>query len=57
MAFFYSWKKGDNLCEIAKRFNASCKDIIRINGIDNITLIKEGDILYIREFKHIKKED
>ena len=55
MALFYEWKKGDNICEVAQRFNLTCKELIEMNHLTNIDFISEGDILRIEERK-IRKE-
>ena len=56
MAQFYEWKTGDHICEVAKRFNMTCKELIEINHLDNIMDLHSGDI--IRVEKHIlRKED
>ena len=54
MAKFYEWKTGDHICEVAKRFNLTCKELIDMNNITNIDFIRAGDILRIEE-RIIKK--
>ncbi len=56
MAQFYEWKTGDHICEVAQRFNLTCKELIEINHLTNIDELRAGDI--IRVEKHIlRKED
>lgn len=56
MAQFYEWKTGDRICEVAQRFNLTCKELIEINHLTNIEDLRAGDI--IRVEKHIlRKED
>ncbi len=54
MAQFYEWKRGDHICEVAQRFNLTCKELIAMNNITNIDFIKPGDILRIED-RIIKK--
>ena len=56
MAQFYEWKKGDNICDVASRFNLTCKQLIEMNHIANIDDIREGDILRIEQ-RITRKED
>lgn len=54
MAQFYEWKTGDHICEVALRFNLTCRELIAMNNISNIDDIRAGDILRI-ENRIIKK--
>ena len=56
MAKFYVWKKGDHICDVAKKFNLTCKQLIEMNHIENIDYIKEGHILRIED-RIVRKED
>ena len=56
MAQFYEWKKNDNICDVAQRFNLTCKQLIEMNHIANIDDIREGDILRIEQ-RITRKED
>lgn len=55
MAQFYKWKTGDHICEVAKRFNMTCKELIEINHLTNIEDLKDGDIIRIE--KHIIRKE
>ena len=55
MAQFYEWKTGDCICEVAKRFNMTCKELIEINHLTNIEELKAGDIIRIE--KHILRKE
>ena len=55
MAQFYEWKTGDHICEVSKRFNMTCKELIEINHLTNIEDLKDGDI--IRVEKHIIRKE
>lgn len=56
MAQFYEWKKGDNICEVASRFNLTCKQLIEMNHLSNIDDLHAGDILRV-ENRIVRKED
>lgn len=43
----YTIKRGDTLSKIAKKFNISLKEIVRLNDIKNINLIYAGETLRI----------
>ena len=45
---FYKWKKGDHICEIAQKFEITCKKLIELNHLTNIEDIHEGDIIRIK---------
>ena len=53
--FFYSVKKGDTLYSIAKKYNTSVSEIIKLNYLTNATL-SIGQILRIPEM-YTKEED
>ena len=55
MAQFYKWKNGDHICEVAQRFNLTCKELIEINNLNNIEELRAGDI--IRVEKHIIRKE
>ena len=55
MAQFYEWKNGDHICDVAKKFNLTCKELIEINHLTNIEDLKDGDI--IRVEKHIIRKE
>lgn len=57
MSKFYEWKTGDHICEVARRFNLTCKELIAMNNITNIDDIHSGDILRIEERIIKKGED
>lgn len=46
--FYYIVKKGDCLCNIAKKYNTTVKKIAEDNGIENVDLIYVGQKLIIR---------
>lgn len=56
MAEFYEWKTGDHICEVAQRFNLTCKELIEMNHLTNIDYIKAGDFIRI-EHHILRKED
>ena len=43
----YKFKKGDCLCNIAKKYNTTVVKICEDNGLTNIDFVKENDILII----------
>lgn len=55
MAEFYEWKTGDHICDIAKKFNLTCKELIEINHLTNIDDLHSGDIIRIE--KHILRKE
>lgn len=55
MAQFYVWKTGDHICDVAKKFNMTCKELIKINHLDNIMDLHAGDI--IRVENHILRKE
>lgn len=55
MPQFYEWKTGDHICEVAQRFNLTCKELIEINHLTNIDELIAGDI--IRVEKHIIRKE
>lgn len=55
MSEFYEWKTGDHICEVAKRFNLTCKELIEINHLTNIDVLRGGDIIRIE--KHILRKE
>ena len=57
MAQFYEWKTGDHICEVAKRFNLTCKELIEINHLTNIDYLKSGDIIRIEKGILPRKEN
>lgn len=44
----YKWKKGDHICEVAQKFEITCKKLIELNHLTNIEDIHEGDIIRIK---------
>lgn len=56
MAQFYEWKKGDNICDVAQKFNLTCKQLIEMNHLTNIDDLRPGDILRV-ENRIVRKED
>lgn len=44
----YKWKKGDHICEVAQKFEITCKKLIELNHLTNIEDIREGDIIRIK---------
>ncbi len=55
MAEFYEWKTGDHICEVARKFNITCRELIEINHLDNIMDLHSGDIIRIE--KHILRKE
>ena len=53
----YIVQKGDTLWKIAKKFNSTIDDIVKINGIENPDKINIGEKLYIPKFKYIRKRE
>ncbi len=49
----YIVKKGDTLWEIAKRFNTTMDEIVRINGIDDPDMISIGQKLFIPHYQKV----
>lgn len=49
----YIVKKGDTLWEIAKRFNTTVDEIVRVNGIENPDIINEGQKLFIPRYQKV----
>ena len=56
MAKFYEWQRGDHICDVAQKFNLTCKQLIEMNHISNIDDIRAGDILRV-ENRIVRKED
>ena len=46
----YFVKKGDTLCEIAKKFKSTIEDIARVNNIEEVNKIDIGQQLYIPKY-------
>lgn len=44
----YTVKKGDNLTKIAKQFNTTVDNLVKLNGIKNKNLINVGQVLKVR---------
>lgn len=55
MALMYEWKKDDHICDVASRFNITCKELIEMNHLTNIDDLRAGDI--IRVEKHIIRKE
>lgn len=55
MAEFYEWKTGDHICEVASRFGMTCKELIELNHLTNIDVLRSGDIIRIE--KHILRKE
>ena len=51
MTKLYLVKKGDTLCSIAKKFKTTCKKLIELNNLTNITYIQENDLILIERGK------
>ena len=56
MAQFYEWKRGDHICDVAQKFNLTCKQLIEMNHLTNIDDLRAGDILRV-ENRIVRKED
>ena len=52
----YIVKPGDSLWKIAKRFNSTVDELVRMNGIEDENKIIIGQKIYIPKFNYIKKE-
>ena len=53
----YIVREGDTLWNIAKRFNSTVDELIRMNGIEDESRIDIGQKIYIPKFNYIKKEN
>ena len=53
----YTVVKGDTLNEIAKKNDTTVEALAKANGIENIDLIKEGQVLLIPNRKEVKTEE
>lgn len=51
----YIAQPGDSLWKIAKRFNSTIDDIVRMNGIEDANIIDIGQKIYIPKFNYIKE--
>ncbi len=49
----YTVVKGDTLSKIAKRFNTTVDELVKINGIDNPNLIRVGQVLHLTALEPI----
>lgn len=45
---FYLVLEGDSVCTIAKKFNTTCQEIIKLNDLTNVDFIKPGDVLRVK---------
>lgn len=52
----YIVQPGDSLWKIAKRFNSTVDELVRMNGIENENVIMIGQKIYIPKFNYIKKD-
>jgi len=48
-AYFHEVKKGENLTEIANKYNLSFSELVKINGIENQDILKVGTKLKLKE--------
>ena len=48
--------EGDSLWKIAKKFNSTVEDLVRLNGIEDENNLTIGQKIYIPKFNYIKKE-
>ena len=51
----YIAQPGDSLWKIAKKFNSTIDDIVRMNGIEDANIIDIGQKIYIPKFNYIKE--
>ena len=49
----YIVKKGDTLWEIAKRFNTTVDEIVRVNGIENPDVLEVGQKIFIPRYQKV----
>ena len=49
----YIVKKGDTLWEIAKRFNTTVDEIVRVNGIENPDVLDVGQKIFIPRYQKV----
>ena len=55
MSGFYEWKTGDHVCDVAQKFNLTCKELIEMNHLTNIDDLHAGDIIRIEN--HILRKE
>lgn len=46
--FFILWRSGDNLTKIARKYDITVNQILRLNDIKNQNLIYPGEVLRIK---------
>ncbi|MGB4207316.1 MAG: M23 family metallopeptidase [Smithellaceae bacterium] len=50
---YHPVKKGETLYSIARVYNIDLQELARINGIEDVSVLKEGTVLFIPEAKHV----
>tara|TARA_B100000212_G_scaffold255273_1_gene195721 strand:- start:102 stop:857 length:756 start_codon:yes stop_codon:yes gene_type:complete len=54
-AYYHEVKKGENLTEIANKYNLSLSELVEINGIENQNILEVGTTLKLKEKIAINK--
>ena len=53
----YIVKKGDTLWEIAKKYNTTIDEIVRVNGIEDPDVINVGQKIFISRYQKVLENE